>query len=214
MPAEIEARFAAATDAALDRLATRDRLGPASLGPMRSADEVDRYLDTPDGRLAAAGWACRLRTRGAGWRISLKGPPIGASADTPAWLHERDELEGPATSDPDPTLWPPSGARDRLAQLAAGAQLAEGVRLLQRRRERSVIVDGAVGGTLSLDAVRVVHGGRELGQLRVVELELPVAVDRTALDPLAAALSDIDGLTPDPRSKLERARAIVAEHAR
>jgi inorganic triphosphatase YgiF len=210
MPAEVEARFAASDDAPLDRLAAADRLGPARLGPMRIADEIDRYLDTPDGRLAAAGWACRLRSRGDGWRVSLKGPP--ASAGYAAWLHERPEIEGPATAELDPQAWPPSDARTRLQELARGeAPMVERLRLLQRRRERDVAIAGTARGTLSLDAVSVVHGDTEVGRLRVVELELPGGVDRAALEPLAAALAEIAGLAPEPRSKLERAVELLAE---
>jgi triphosphatase len=210
MPAEIEARFAAADDAALDRLATVEHLGPARLGPMRTAEEIDRYLDTPDGRLAEAGWACRLRSRGDGWRVSLKGPPAGDGST--AWLHERPEIEGPATSELDPRAWPPSAARERLRELArAEGSLVERLRLLQRRREREVAIGGDARGTLSLDAVSVVYRGREIGRLKVVELELPEGVERAALDPLAAALGAITGLAPEPRSKLERAVDLVAE---
>jgi inorganic triphosphatase YgiF len=210
MPAEIEARFAAADDAPLDRLATAAHLGPALLGPMRTADEIDRYLDTPDGRLAEAGWACRLRSRGDGWRVSLKGPPAGDGST--AWLHERLEIEGPATSGLDPRDWPPSAARQRLRQLAGGeGSMVERLRLLQRRREREVAIGGQAHGTLSLDAVSVVHRGNEIGRLRVVELELPGGVERAALEPLAAALGAIAGLAPEPRSKLERAVDLLAE---
>jgi triphosphatase len=211
MPAEIEARFAAADDAPLDRLATVEQLGPARLGPMRTADETDRYLDTPDGRLAAAGWACRLRSRGEGWRVSLKGPPAGDGSV--AWLHERPEIEGPATSELDPRVWPPSAARARLRELASGERpMIERLRLVQLRRERDVAIAGHEPGTLSLDAVSIVQGGTEIGQLRVVELELPGGVGRAALEPLAAALGQIAGLAPEPRSKLERAVDLVAEH--
>jgi inorganic triphosphatase YgiF len=211
MPAEIEARFAAATEAPLDRLAASEQLGPATLGPIRPADEVDRYLDTPDGRLSAAGWACRLRSRGAGWRISLKGPARHIGGGSPEWLHVREEIEGPATEMVEPIAWPASTARDRLTGIAAGGRLVEIVRLLQWRRERAVNVDGRESGILSLDAVRVLHDGREVGRLRVVELELPVGIERAALEPLAAALGRVDGLTPDPRSKLERALAMASE---
>jgi inorganic triphosphatase YgiF len=211
MPAEIEARFAAATEETLDRVAACERLGPATLGPIDAADEVDRYLDTADGRLATAGWACRLRSRGAGWRVSLKGPPRHAGGGSPAWLHEREEIEGPATEAADPAAWPPSKARDRLIEIAGDAPMMEIVRLLQRRRERAVLVDGGHRGILSVDAVTVVREGREVGRLRVVELELPTGLERTALDPLAAALGGVEGLAPDPRSKLERALAMISE---
>ena len=56
------------------RWRSSESLGRAVLGPARTVDETDRYLDTDDGRLAAALWACRLRSREGTTRISLKGP--------------------------------------------------------------------------------------------------------------------------------------------
>jgi inorganic triphosphatase YgiF len=209
MAAEIEARFAASDETPLDLLASVDHLGPARLGPMRVADEIDRYLDTPDGRFAAAAWACRLRSRGGRWLVSLKGPPA-PSGDGVPWLHERPEVEGPATEEPDPRAWPASDATARIEELAPGAGvLIERFRLLQRRRERDVVIDGVPNGTLSLDAVTVERDGAELGRLRVVEVELPRGIDRGALEPLAAALGEVPGLAPEPLSKLERALGLL-----
>ena len=76
MPTEVEARFRAESAEPLAELAGRARLGRARLGSPRTVDETDRYLDTIDGRLAAARWACRLRSREGTTRISLKGPPL------------------------------------------------------------------------------------------------------------------------------------------
>jgi inorganic triphosphatase YgiF len=210
MTAEIEARFAAPDDAPLDLLASVDHLGPARLGPMRVVDEIDRYLDTPDGRFAAAAWACRLRSRGGRWIVSLKGPPAPTGDGVP-WLHERPEVEGPATEEPDPRRWPASDATARIEELAPDAGvLVERFRLQQRRRERDVAIDGVANGTLSLDAVTVAHDGIELGRLRVVEVELRRGIGRAALEPLAAALAGVTGLAPEPRSKLERALDLLA----
>ena len=52
MPTEVEAKFRAETADPLVELAARPRLGRAVLGTPRTVDEVDRYLDTADGRLA------------------------------------------------------------------------------------------------------------------------------------------------------------------
>ena len=186
---EVEARFRA-DPASLHRLATLPRLDEALLGAPATVDEVDRYLDTDDGRLAAARWACRLRTRGPMTKISLKGPPQPTDGD--AWLHRRAEVEGPATDALDPATWPPSEARDRLAQ---------------RRTERAVALDGDVLGTLTLDAVSVLSpDGRPAGGIEIAELELRAADARSeaALRPLAAALA-AEGLAPEPRTKLELA---------
>ena len=205
MPTEVEAKFRAESAEPLTELATRPRLGRAVLGSPRTVDETDRYLDTPDGRLEAARWASRLRSREGMTRISLKGPP---GEGTVGWYHRRPEVEGPATPTVDPDGWPPSPALELLATLRAGRHLVERLRLEQRRTERAVALDdGTPIGTLTLDRVRMLDGQEDLGELFVVELEL----DRSSedvwveLDGLAEELATIDGLVPEPRSKLEHA---------
>lgn len=181
-------------------------VGRARLGAALTVDETDRYLDTDDGRLAAARWACRLRTREGTTRISLKGPPVGAPTD--GWHHRRPEVEGPASGEVAPETWPPSAARDLLASLAGGRPLAERLRLDQERTERSVTLDGdAALGVLTLDRVRLAVGSMDLGQLFIVELELaPEAEDaEPELGEMAAALAAMPGLFPEPRTKLEHA---------
>lgn len=205
MALEVEARFRADGQTTLDRLATRATLGGAQLGEPRTVDEVDRYLDTPDGRLRAARWACRLRSREGQTRISLKGPP-----DVPAsgWLHRRPEVEGPATDEMDPGRWPASPALELLGRLSGDAPLVEWLRLVQRRTERPVVVEARHVGTLTLDAVVAERDGRPLGDLHVVELEIRAESGVEAdLAPLAGVLEAEPGLAPEPRTKLELALA-------
>ncbi len=116
-PLELELKYLAIDPAPLRALAAVSSLGPARLGPVSVADELDRYLDTPDLRLATARWACRLRTRGGRMKLSLKGPAAHRPQDA---LHRRPEVEGPAGPGLDPGTWPPSPARDLLASLADG----------------------------------------------------------------------------------------------
>lgn len=201
MAIEVEARFRADGRAPLDALQAARTLGPASLGPPSTAFEQDVYLDTRDGRLAAAGWACRLRTRGRNVRVSLKGPPDAA---TEGWLHHRPELEGPAAEEADPRAWPPSDARELLLALSGDEPLVERLRLLQERTERTVTVGGRAVGGLTLDVVTVQRDGTARGGLRLVELELARDADaKRDLEPLARALMAVAGLTPEPRTKLE-----------
>ncbi|HEX2884638.1 MAG TPA: CYTH domain-containing protein [Candidatus Limnocylindria bacterium] len=204
MGLEVEARFRATDPEVLSELARLERLGPAQLGPPATVSETDRYLDTSDGRLAAARWACRLRHRDGVTILSLKGPP--ESTDD-AWHHRRPEVEGPATPSLDPATWPPGAARDRLMAMAGGHPLRERFALAQRRTERTVHVDGAAVGTLSLDAVRVLVEALERGRFEIVELELHEAGGGAEehLVALAAALAAIPGLRPEPRTKLELA---------
>ncbi len=205
MKTEVEAKFVARDLAPLQRLAAQPDLGSASLGDAAAAQEVDRYLDTDDGRLASVRWACRLRTRDGTTRISLKGP---AEPGSGGWRHRRPEVEGPAGAGFDPATWPASPARDLLLRLSGGRTLKEGVRLDQVRTERSVSLPnlGRIG-TLTLDHVRMSGARSDLGELFVVELELDhdSVPSEAVLDELAAALERIDGLEVEPRSKLEHA---------
>lgn len=207
---ESELKYRAETDAALDALASPSELGPASLGPAHAVEETDRYLDTEDRRLARAHWACRLRAREGRIILSLKGPSRHVAG---AAMHQRPELEGPSDGDLDPASWPPSAARDLLLELTAGGELRERLSLAQRRVERDVEVGGARVGLLSLDRSRVLHGGSEVGILRVVELELSPDALLRGFDPasLERSLAAIPGLTPDPASKLGRALELIGE---
>jgi inorganic triphosphatase YgiF len=212
MPIEVELKFRADTEAALETLAARVRLGGARLGPAVTVDEEDRYLDTVDGRLAAARWACRLRTRGDTVIASLKGPP---EADVTAdGLHRRPEVEGPALATLDPSRWPASPARDFVLRLSGGTPLHEILRLRQRRTERAVEAEGVRLGTLSLDRVDVEHDDHRLMRLFVVELELDADAAAGHARSLGAALASVDGMAPDPRTKLEHALAALAAAGR
>jgi inorganic triphosphatase YgiF len=208
---EVELKFLARDSAALERLATVPGLGRAALGSPETYDELDRYLDTDDGRLAAERWACRLRTRRGATIISLKGPAQPHPGGHPA-LHRRPEVEGPATPVIEPDEWPASEARDRLIELSAGHPLVERLALAQRRTERPVTVEGRGIGLLSLDRVTILHAGVEMGRLCCVELE-SAGPDAEAIVPLAAALAAIDGLAADRQTKLERALGMI-ERAR
>ena len=206
MGTEVEVKFLAAGEAPLDSLRTAETLGPARLGSAVTVDELDVYLDTIWGHLAANGWACRHRDRGRGPIVSLKGPADGGRTEG---IHTRPELEGPATASFDPREWPPSDARDHLIRLSAGSPLVERLRLLQRRTERAVEIGEHRLGTLSLDAVSVVDAAGDVrGRLAAVELELADAGADGAqgeLAELAAALAARPGLVTDARSKLEHA---------
>lgn len=208
MATEVEARFRASGPGPLAALVAVDRLGPAELGTATASLEVDVYLDTHDGAMAEARWACRLRTRDGRATLSLKGPPDPAAG---GWLHRRPETEGPASEERDPATWPPSAARDLLERLTGGAPLVERFVLHQQRVERTATAGARRIGTLSLDTVDVEHGGAAVGRLHVVELELAAGTeDESVLDPLARELERMPGLAPEPRTKLERALALIA----
>jgi inorganic triphosphatase YgiF len=210
---EVELKLRSETEEPLRALALTARLGPATLGPASEAVELDRYLDTVDGRLAAAGWACRLRSRHGTTIVSLKGPPQHDHGDS---LHRRPEVEGPASTDLAPDRWPSSPAREQLLELSGGGTLVERLALRQRRTEREAHIDGQRVGTLSLDRVQVEHRGATLGGFVAVELELDGVALGNGFDPapLADALLTTRGLVHEPHTKLERALALLdSKHA-
>lgn len=205
---EAELKYRAADERPFQTLAAAASLGPADLGAARTVDEVDRYLDTADLQLAGVHWACRLRAREGRTVVSLKGPAEHAPGDP---LHRRPEVEGPADPESEPSAWPPSPARDQLLAMTGGGALVERFSLEQQRTERPVSLDGTRIGLLSLDRVRVLHRGAEIGRLAVVELELDPAALAAGLDhaQLAAALTAVPGLVADPSSKFERALELL-----
>ena len=215
-PVETELKLSATSPAPLRRLTYVPTLGHTALGAPHAYLERDRYLDTDDGRLAAAKWACRLRSRSGRHRVSLKGPPV-ARNELGGALHQRPEIEGLASERFDPSAWPPSAARDRLLELADGRPLREQFTLRQRRTERSVGGGQDRVGTLSLDRVVVVLEDEPAGRLWCVELELAGsangaadAADPKALLPgLLADLLAVGGLSIEPLTKLERALALL-----
>lgn len=209
---ESELKYRADEEAPLIALANAATLGAAALGLARTVDELDRYLDTQSLRLAALRWACRLRTREGRTIVSLKGPAEHASG---AAMHQRREVEGPATPDPRPVEWPASEARDRLLEMTGGEPLLERMTMIQQRTEREVLEGGSRLALLTLDRVRVISGGEEIGLLLVVELELDPAALAAGLDPqpLGTALSSIEGLRRDPLSKLEHALDMASAQA-
>jgi inorganic triphosphatase YgiF len=201
---ESELKYRAEDESPLVALAVASSLGSAPLGPSRTVDELDRYLDTRSLRLAALHWACRLRTREGRTIVSLKGP---AEHESDAAMHERRELEGPAMPDPSPSAWPASEARDRLREMTGDEPLIERLAMAQQRTERAVLGESGPIGLLSLDRVRVLRGDQEIGRLLIVELELDPAALAGGADPrpLASALSAVSGLRADPLTKLEHA---------
>ncbi len=202
---EAELKLRAPDEATLASLVRLRRLGATKLGPPRTVQEVDVYLDTRGGRLAAARWACRLRTRGERRWVSLKGPAAHLPGES---LHRRPELEGPVADPRRPASWPQSPARSLLLEVAGGDELEERLTLRQERTERLVSDASGTLGTLTLDRVDVLADGSPRGRLLVVELELEPAMNperQAALGSELHAALLAQGLQAEPQSKLELA---------
>ncbi len=173
------------TDAATgERLIAADDLaGFAALAPAETVHNVDRYLDTPDGDLAAAGYAGRLRTSETGTVITLKGL---RRLDDGGATHRREELEGPADPATGASAWPASAAREAVLAIAGDTPLDDLVTIRQVRRKRMYGRDGAVV-ELSVDDVEIVADDRVIERFAELELELRAGGEE-ALEPLADLL--------------------------
>jgi CHAD domain-containing protein len=202
---EVELKYRMTDTTAGERLLAADDL--AGFGPVTDAETVvheDRYVDTADGALAAAGYAGRLRSSGDDTIITLKGL---RRQDDGGAAHRREELEGPADPLAAAGGWPESPARDAVVSIAGSATLGELVRVRQVRRKRNFAADGTTV-ELSVDAVEVVMDDRVIERFAELEVELREG-DEAALQALADLLSDIEELVPAETSKMERAMEAV-----
>ncbi len=162
--------------------------------PWQTHSITDRYFDTAEGALSAAGYGARLRRVGRKTTLTLK-----SDIEVGGALHRRLELEGPAKQALDPDGWPQSDARDRLLALGGG-RLVERVVISQRRRERLLTVGGAEL-VASIDTGIVRAAGAAVGRLAQFEIEY-VRGRRAALDRVASTVEKSGLGLPEPRSKL------------
>ncbi len=188
--------------AALDEL----HLAGAQLGPWRVVGMEDRYVDTADGALAAAGYGARLRRVDGHTLVTVKSIEAGRR-DGHAALHQREEYEAEATSRLDPAGWPASSARALIQAMVAGQPLRSRFIVRQERNERDITsADG--DATLSLDVAEVRRQGRKVGSFVCLEAESADA--STALLERLAEVIDATGLAePERRSKEAIAREMV-----
>ena len=163
-----------------------------------------QYFDTPDGRLAAARLAWRLRQEGAVWIQTLKGPGDGL---VQRLEHEvpRDPADGNPPA-PDAALHAdhPAGAALRRALKGATPVLRHGTQI---RRLKRVLHHQGAHIELALDEGDVVAGDAR-APLAELEFEL-LSGPLPALLDLAARWAQRFGLRPDPATKSERAQWLL-----
>ena len=202
---EIEAKWKAADAETLRRLCNLDHLACYDVLPGRTHEVHDTYVDSPDRRMLAAGWSCRLRRQDNAARITLKG--LGGSDGL---VHRRAEQEillpqgTPEAAD----AWPDTALRQQVLHWIGNAPLVALIDLHQTRTERTVTRDGLPVAMLSLDHVLAAAGGRR-DEYWELEIELLPAGSEGDLAAMAAALRQDRGLTPQPRSKFERGLALL-----
>jgi CHAD domain-containing protein len=197
---EIEAKLAIPNRRTYRALLHVSSLASYALVPAGTERVHDAYFDTSGGGLLAGGFACRLRSTDGSLLLTLKG--LGGAEGA---VHRRAEhqMQLPAW-DPDPAAWPEGPARDVALELAAGAPLEPLVELFQRRVLADVMDGERRVAELSRDAVRTEAGGRPASYYEL-EAELADTGTEADLEAIVAELMSTWGLTPEPRSKFERA---------
>jgi len=173
--------------------------GVTPIGPARNSEVEDRYVDTSDRALWSAGLVARIRTGAGGPRLTVK----SAARDGDGAVHRRLELEGDATEDDPPGMWPPSPARDRVVSTVGERPLVALVTLRQRRLQRDLAV-GASVVELSLDEIERHGPNGRLDAWTELECELRTGSEAD-LAALGAILARRGDLAPATMSKLERA---------
>lgn len=213
---ELELKYAVENPDAVREFVGADTLAGFRAGPWRTLEISDRYVDTYSRRLAKAGYGARLRRVDGRTTLTVKADSR-ASNDANDALHDRLELEAPATRTLDPQDWPPSEARSAVEATIGRERLRTLFTIRQRRVERDLRNgEGPVVATLSIDDAAINRLGRRLGSFTTLEIEAaneelrsPGALARLARELEATAL-----LRPEPRSKLEIGLGMVGAAVR
>jgi adenylate cyclase class IV len=207
-PLEVEVKFALEDPSRIATLIQDPQpaalAGFESAGPVRDVVVVDRYLDTAEGGLEAAGARIRLRESAGSVTVTLK--RRGVIGD--GGVTSRAELEAPATPSVDPSAWPESPARRALEELIGTAKLVETARLRQARQIRDVARDDT-RVELSLDRLEALDAEVVIATRWELEAELK-AGEREALAELSNVLQAAPGVSLATESKRRFAMLAVA----
>jgi inorganic triphosphatase YgiF len=200
-PREREIKLVTRDSEVLTRLAERRELAGFALAPPGIREQEDRYLDTEDFRLFAAGYSLRYRRRGGALVATLKEIPSVEGRDA---LRDREEIE--AAVGEDGAL--PGPLADLVASLTGGVDLRAVLRLRTRRRVRDILAGGAKVAELCLDEVEVARGDGSAPVDRFLEIEVEESGESSAvLSTIGEEL--LATLEPSVLSKFERGLAML-----
>jgi CHAD domain-containing protein len=204
---EIEAKFALPDAATFQRLQAADHVAGFALSAHQVQQVRDTYMDTEERLILAGGYACRRRETESEVLITLKG--LGRAEGA---IHRRRELEISLPTYQPPSEWPESPVLDIVLQLTGEVSLIPLFALRQTRVFRRMSQGELLVAQLSLDNVHLVTNDRKRSYF---ELEVELAPQGTGNDMAAivAYLQDEWNLVPEPRSKFQRALALLDEEA-
>jgi CHAD domain-containing protein/transposase len=195
---EVEAKFSLPDQECLHRLQVTTRLAGFPLAKGETRVVHDTYMDTPERKILAGGFACRFRQEADGIRITLKGVSEAVEA-----IHKREEMEVLMPALQPVERWPDSPLREQVLQLTNRESLISLFELHQTRFVRPVRRLGQVIAELSLDDVHVAAGNREQSYYEL-EVELTQLGNEEQLASIANCLQNKWQLRPEPQSKFTR----------
>jgi inorganic triphosphatase YgiF len=204
-PVEVELKFTVLDSEAIRAIVEDPAValpGARSAGPAHLRLVEDRYVDTADRRLEAAGLVARIRAGGPVAQLTIKSLALRRDGA----IHARMELESEAGDGDDPWSWPASAARDLLLATVGEAPLATLAVLRQRRYQRDVTIGSSVV-ELSLDEIGVTGRTGRTDAWVELECELRSGTEED-LATIGAALARRLDLAAATSSKLKRALAV------
>jgi inorganic triphosphatase YgiF len=218
LTAEIELKLAidpaavAATAAAVPR---HPAVAAIARGRPRKTRLVSTYYDTPDGRLARAGIALRVRRDGEHWRQTVKGPPLAGAGGA---LYARGEYEWPLPGPRlDPRLLATTPWKQRLERAVASGRLGPRFTTDFERRTLQLAFPDGTHAELCIDVGEVRAPRRPPGRRRaavarapIAEIEIELKTGHPArLFELARALAASLPLAVGTANKAERGHALA-----
>jgi inorganic triphosphatase YgiF len=200
---EIESKFQIPNATLFEHLSSLSQMAGYEFKTPATKIIVDTYLDTAEGHIYQAGFACRVRhnTSKNMWMASLKG--LGGAQGA---IHSRAEYETSIKANAHPRDWPASQARELALQLSNNHPLVPVLTLYQTRHVRQIEGNGRPVGELSLDEVTYQGDGLQASAYEL-EIELGATGSLDDLHALHNFLIPL-GLIPEPTSKFERGMAL------
>lgn len=201
---EIEFKILASPEAAAAAVAA-PALAEVAEGAPQTRRLSSRYFDTPDGALAGAGIALRLRRDGAGWVQTVKGARVQSGG-----LSETTEAEctvsGPK---PDLAAIPDAPLRETVSALVGRAALVEPHGSEITRTTRRLVLPGRGVVEMAVDRGEI-RAGEQATDLTEIEFELIEGSPAAVFEAVRRVIAP-EAQVPSTLSKAERGVALATQ---